>query len=361
MLGVFTARDMQKKSLTLKDVAKIAGVSTATVARVLYNNGYIADDTRTRVEAAIQQTGYRINTVARSLRIQRTATIGHILNCIVPNPFFAGVALGAEQEANKHGWSILMVNVQADAQRERLGVETFIQQRMDAILFTTPVSEANVQLALDAGIPVVQVERPTSLATHAVVVDNYAGSTEAIEHLIAQGHRRIVFMGGDPAVRSVDKFFGRYVEEERLAGYHDTLQKYSIPLDERLIILGQYYSLNEPFETYISLKHLLQSAERPTAIFATSDMLAACVLQEIYACGLRIPDDISVIGYDDTIARYLTPPLTAVRQPMMDLGKTAVRLVLQHFQEEETLPIGTWQQVMLPTSLVVRASTGPIR
>jgi LacI family transcriptional regulator len=327
----------------------------------LYNNGYIADETRARVEGAIQKTGYRINTVARNLRIQRTASIGHILNCIVPNPFFAGVALGVEQEASKHGWSVLMVNVQADAQRERLGVETFIQQRMDAIVFTTPVSEANVQLALDAGIPVVQVERPTSIATHAVVVDNYAGSTEAVEHLIAHGHRRIVFMGGDPAVRSADKFFGRYVEEERLAGYRDTLQNYHIPLDERLIILGQYYSMSEPFETYIPLRHLLQGDERPTAIFATSDMLAACVLQELYACALRIPEDISVIGYDDTLARYLSPPLTAVQQPMIDLGKTAVHLALQHFQEEQTFPAETWQQVKLPTHLVTRSSTGPVR
>ena len=106
---------MQKKSTTLKDVARMAGVSTATVARVLHSNGYIADETRMRVEAVIQKTGYRINTVARNLRIRRTATIGHILNCIVPNPFFAGVALGVEQEASKNGWSVLMVNVQADA------------------------------------------------------------------------------------------------------------------------------------------------------------------------------------------------------------------------------------------------------
>ncbi len=352
---------MQKKSTTLKDVARMAGVSTATVARVLHSNGYIADETRMRVEAVIQKTGYRINTVARNLRIRRTATIGHILNCIVPNPFFAGVALGVEQEASKNGWSVLMVNVQADAQRERLGVETFIHQRMDAIVFTTPVSEANVQLALDAGIPVVQVERPTSIATHAIIVDNYAGSTEAVEHLIAHGHRRIVFMGGDPAVRSADKLFGRYVEEERLAGYQDTLQKHHISLDKRLIILGQYYSMNEPFETYTPLKHLLQSDERPTAIFATSDMLAACVLQELYACALRVPDDVSVIGYDDTYARYFSPPLTTVQQPMIDLGKVAVRLALQHIQEKETLHPETWQQVKLPTHLVIRSSTGPVR
>jgi DNA-binding LacI/PurR family transcriptional regulator len=358
---IFITKDMQKKNPTLKDVARLAGVSTATVARVLHSNGYIADETKTRVEAAIHQAGYRINSVARNLRIQRTASIGHILNCILPNPFFAGVALGAEQEALGNGWSILMINVQGDAQRERLGVETFIHQRMDAILFTTPVSEANIHLALDAGIPVVQVERSTSIDTYAVVVDNYSGSAQAVEHLIAHGHQRIAFMGGDPSVRSVDKAFGRYIEEERLAAYRDTLNKHHIPIDERLILLGQYYSMDDPFlsEVCIPLKHLLRSDHRPTAVFATSDMLASWVLQELYACGLRIPEDVSVIGFDDTIARYLSPPLTTVQQPMLDIGKAAVRLALQHFQEEETSDLQICQQVKLPTSLVIRSSTGP--
>ncbi len=346
---------MQKKNITLKDVARVAGVSTATVARVLHNKGYIANDTRELVGAAIQKTGYRMNVVARNLRIQRTVSIGHILNCILPNPFFAGVALGAEQEASKNGWSVLMINVQGDAQRERLGVETFIQQRVDAILFTTPVSEANVRLALDAGIPVVQVERPTAVATHTIVVDNYCGSVEAVEHLIARGHRRIAFIGGDPATQT----FGRYVEEERLAGYRDTLRKYGIPLDERLMLLEQYYSLQDayPGEKYIPMKHMLQRADRPTAVFVTSDMLAAAVLQELYGCALRIPDDVSVIGFDDTYAQYLAPALTTVQQPMIDIGKAAVRLVLKHSEEEETIASRSFQQVKLSTHLVVRSST----
>jgi DNA-binding LacI/PurR family transcriptional regulator len=350
---------MQKKNATLKDVARVAGVSTATVARVLHNKGYIANDTKELVVAALQKTGYRMNVVARNLRIQRTASIGHILNCIVPNPFFAHVALGTEQEARKNGWNSLIINVQGDAQLERSGVETFIQQRVDAILFTTPVSEANVRLALDAGIPVVQVERPTSIVTHTVLVDNYSGAIEAVEHLLERGHRRIAFMGNDPA----NQFYGRYVEMERLAGYRDTLQKHGIPLDESLIILSPYYSLHDAFpgEHYVSIKHLLQSKDRPSAIFVSSDMLATCVLQEIYACQLRIPEDISVIGFDDTYAPYLSPPLTTVQLPMLDIGKAAVELILKQFQAEETSEHDIFHQVRLATRLIVRSSTGFVR
>ena len=350
---------MQKKNATLKDVARVAGVSTATVARVLHNKGYIATDTKELVSAAIQKTGYRMNVVARNLRTQRTASIGHILQCIIPNPFFAGVALGAEQEAQKNGWNSLMINVQGDAQRERSGVETFIQQRVDAILFTTPVSEANVRLALEAGIPVVQIERPTSVVTHTVLVDNYTGAIEAVEHLIERGHRRIAFMGESPA----SQFFDRYVERERLAGYRDTLQKHAIPVDESLIILSPYYSLNDTFpgEHYVSMKHILQREDRPTAVFVSSDMLATYVLQEIYACQLRVPEDISVIGFDDTYAPYLSPPLTTVQQPMLEIGKAAVGLILKQSQEEETSGPGVFHQVRLSTRLIVRSSTGFVR
>lgn len=353
---------MQKKNSTLKDVARVAGVSTATVARVLYDKGYIASDTRKLVEAAIQETGYRVNVVARNLRMQRTVSIGHILNSIIPNPFFAGVALGAEQEAMRNGWSILMINVQGDARRERLGVETLIKQRAAAILFTTPVSEANVRLALESGMIVVQVERPTSIPSHVVTVDNYTGSVEAVEHLIALGHRNIAFVGGDPRVPGADKIFGHYIEEERLAGYLDTLRNHHIPLDESLITLGQYYSLNEdiPCQQYQSLQHIFQRANRPTAVFVTSDMLATCVLQELYARHLRVPEDVSIIGFDDTYAPYLAPPLTTVSLPMIDIGKAAVHLVLKHTQEQETGLPGIFQQVKLSTHLVSRSSTGPV-
>ncbi|HEY4384383.1 MAG TPA: LacI family DNA-binding transcriptional regulator, partial [Ktedonobacteraceae bacterium] len=226
---------MQKKNVTLKDVAQVAGVSTATVARVLHARGYIAEDTKKQVEAAIKQTGYRLNVVAQGLRTQQTQTIGHILHSISPNPFYAEVALGAEQEALTHGWNVLTINVQGSAERERLGVESLIQRRVDAILFTSALDEANVTMALDAGLEVVQVQRPTSVPSHKVSVDNYVGAVAAMEHLIALGHERIVFIGADPKRDRTELSFldqPGYVERERLAGYIDTLQKHHLPVDD---------------------------------------------------------------------------------------------------------------------------------
>ena len=147
------------KNPTLKDVANRAGVSTATVARVIHDNGYVAVATRERVEYAIEETGYQMNVLAQSLRRQRTRVLGNLLFGMHPNPFYARIALGTEQFAQQHGYSILDFSVQGDVERERIGVETLIRRQVDAILFITPASAVNVQLAVDAGVPVVQVER----------------------------------------------------------------------------------------------------------------------------------------------------------------------------------------------------------
>ncbi|GCE15295.1 LacI family DNA-binding transcriptional regulator [Tengunoibacter tsumagoiensis] len=352
---------MQRKRVTQKDVAAVAGVSTATVMRVLYEQGYVAEETRKVVEEAIQRTGYHVNAVARSLRHQRTTSIGHILHSLVPNPFFAGVALGVEEEASRWGWKLLMISVRDDERRERLGVETFIQQQVDAIIFTTPISEENVQVALDAGIFVVQVERPTTIPTPSVIVDNYTGAIQAMEHLIALGHKRIAYIGIDPELLRAQHHFGRYVEEERLKGYLDSLHKHQIPLNKRFLDLGAHSSFNRtiPLTLSQSLRDMIVHAERPTAIFASTDTLAAHVLQQLHDYRLRVPDDISIISFDDTYAPYLTPPLTTVAQPMMEIGKAAVHLILDHFQEEPSA-LDAFQQKKLATHLVVRSSTASI-
>ena len=347
---------------TLKDVARLAGVSTATVARVLHANGYVADETRRLVEAALADTGYQINEVAQGLRRQRTATIGHVLNSIIPNPFFAGVAFGVEQEALRHGYGVLMFNTHGDAERERLGVETLVRRRVDAMLFTTPVHEDNVRLALAAGLPVVQVERMTAVDTLAVLVDNVAGPRAVVEHLIGLGHCRIAFIGADP--RRMHRHSGGPrrpdVEQERLSGFLTALNDRGIPSDDALIALGRYYTgaMDEgPNDGYTAMHRFLDLGRPPTAVFATSDLLAAGALQALYERALRVPDDVSVVGHDDTYAPYFAPPLTAVKQPLVELGEAAARLVFRHLDrsaghEGERI-------ARVATRLVVRASTGP--
>jgi DNA-binding LacI/PurR family transcriptional regulator len=343
---------------TLKDVADRAGVSVSTVARVLHANGYVAAPTRDVVEAALAECGYQINTVAQRLRTQRSAEIGHILDSISPNPFFAGVALGSELAAAEYGCTVLFHNTHGDASQERSGVEALLQRRVAAILFTTVTDERNVALAVAAGVPVVQVERVSDVPSHAVTVDNYRGAFDATEHLLRLGHRRIACLGVDPDLHAAAMTapHRRVVERERLSGYHDALRSFGLVANnEYLTLLPSYYDL--PTTRATASRWLqLPADRRPTAIFATCDIMAAGILQEAHRCHLRVPDQLSVVGFDDTYASHLTPPLTTVRQPMDELGRNAVWLALAPAANGTP---GEPRRERLTTQLIVRESTAP--
>jgi LacI family transcriptional regulator len=352
------------KNTTLIEVAERAGVSIATVSRVLRNNGYVAPATRKRVEEAIRATGFRVNAVAQGLRSQRTFTIGHLMQSIAPNPFFAQVALGVENEARRSGYSVLLFNVNGNPQFEAEGVNRLIERRVDAILFTTAVDAANVATAVAAGIPVVQIERYTPVPTHMVRVDNFSGSAAATRHLIELGHTDIAYIGVDPTKGSTTTGYPghREVDEQRMCGYTETMALHGLPVKHNLIRICRSYGAvgdiaEAPAEAYEAARALLAEHPRPTAIFATYDIFAAGVLQAVYEAGLRVPADVSVIGFDNTYAPYLAPQLTSVAQPMLDIGRTAARIVVQTLQEEEPPP--SLRTEVLSTRLVVRASTGP--
>jgi DNA-binding LacI/PurR family transcriptional regulator len=356
---------LRTKGPTLKDIARRSGVSTATVARVLHKSGYVAEETRQTVEQVVAETGYQINAVAQGLRKQRTFTLGHIVQAIAPNPFFAGVALGVEQEATEHGCGVVIVTTQGDPERERAGVQTLIRRRVDAIIFTKIAHEANVAMAVHAGIPVVQVERVSAAPAGSVTADNYPGSLAATRHLIDLGHRRIAFLGVSPSPplpmepdrRPTTAADRKSLEGERLAGFLDAMAAANELVCEELIDLGGTYYAQDwaRASTYRLLK--LPSDRRPTAIFASCDMLAAGALQAIHACRLRVPDDVSVVGFDDTYASHLTPALTTARQPMREMGRAAARLAIESLQRSNPMTERS-SSVRLRTDLIIRESTG---
>ncbi|CAN5358398.1 LacI family DNA-binding transcriptional regulator [soil metagenome] len=361
-----TIKSQLRREATLKDVARLAGVSTATVARVLHNRGYVAEETRSAVTSAIAETGYRVNAVAQGLRKQRTFLIGHVLQAIAPNPFFATVALASQQEAARHGCGLILSTSQANPNIERDVVETLLRQRVDAILFTTVTSEENVALAVAAGIPVVQVERVGEVESHGVSVDNFTGAFDAVAHLIKLGHRRIAFIGVSPETphgvsndgRVISySFERRSVERERLGGYSAALAANDIAMDPQLIELGSTYYSSERGNAVTKRLMDLDPEVRPTAILAACDLLAAGVLQELTSRGLRVPEDISVVGSDDTYASHLSPPLTSVAQPMIELGTVAIRMAIDALDGES--PNGEVFRKRLSAKLVIRVSTGP--
>jgi LacI family transcriptional regulator len=342
--------------MTLRDVAARAGVSTSTVARVVHRNGYVAAETRERVEAAMHEGGFRLNAVASGLKRRRTTTIGTLLHETLPNPFFAEVALGIEHEASEQEYNVLLYNARGSGRRERAGVDAFLSQQVDAIVFATSVDAANVELAHRAGVAVVEVEKPLFARGGSVLVDNYVGATAAMHHLLELGHEHIGFIGEPLQESSTD---GRPVDRvvnERFAGYRDALVEHGKGLDETLVVVGDY-AVDEGWPTlrtgrdYVTT--LLEQHPAVTAVFAGSDLLAAGALQALYERGIRVPDEASVIGFDDTFAQHLAPALTTVRQPMFEMGVEAARLAMRLASAERRRKREIWLQ----TELIVRGST----
>lgn len=340
-------RDGQR--LRMIDVARKAGVSTATVGRVLHNRGYVSEETRQRVEKAIQDTDFQINLVAQSLRRQRTRTIGHILTNLLPNPFFAGVEVGVEEVAVQRGYNVMLWNAMGSEGREREGVEAFIQRQVEAIVFTTPRTATNVELALRSGLEVVQVERPMGADSHMVLVDNYVGSRAAVEHLLALGHRRIGYLGrivvGSPEL----------VDNQRYRGYLDAMAAAGIEVPDHWVVLESDPYLIE--DGYRGTQALMAQQPRITAVLVFSDIMAAGVLQAVHDLRLRTPDDLSVIGFDNTYAPYLSPPLTTVAIPMVEVGRAAAQVAIDALENRQRKL--RFYGKKLPTELIVRSSTAP--
>jgi LacI family transcriptional regulator len=349
-------------AVTLKDVAARAGVSTATVARVIHQNGYVSGPTRERVFLAIRESGYRLNAVAQGLRRQRTMTLGHIIHGILPNPFFAEVSIGVEHAAAERGYNVLLFNARDDVSRERAGVETLLARRVDGIIFTTALHADNVRLALEADVPAVEVEKPVCNEAASVVVDNYTGVRAAMAHLLELGHREIGFIG-EPVAPLPGAPDGRVdrVVQERFGGYADALRSAGVSVTDSRTVLGDY--VHDPGWPDVRtgadyMRRLLDQAPEVTAVFAASDVLAAGSLQALYERHARVPDEMSLVGFDDTFAKHLAPPLTTVRQPMFEMGAAAANLVIRALSEGwPPTPARHW----CSAALIVRGSTGPRR
>jgi len=335
-----------RKSLTIHEVASRAGVSSATVTRVLNGHPGVTTKTRRQVQDVLDITGYQVNAIARSLRTNRVATVAHILSSLVPNPFFANVARGLQQEATNFGYEVLVYNVEDSAEIEQQAVQAALRRRADAIIFTTPLRAENVSLASSAGVRVVQVERPTEAPSAVVTVDNYCGAREATEYLISLGHQDIAFIG-----RRINnnRSANASVEIARLEGYLDAMQQSGARSE---VVLGEYYMTGlsefQPLGRGYA-ERVLARGQVPTAIFAASDILAAGVLQALYSDAIRVPEHVSVVGFDDTYAAALTPSLSTVAVPMDEVGRAAFRAAVVEPLVDE---------VRLETHLVVRESTG---
>ncbi|MGJ8721064.1 MAG: LacI family DNA-binding transcriptional regulator [Salinibacterium amurskyense] len=330
-------------TVSVKDVAQHAGVSVGTVSNVMNHPAKVAPATVKKVQRSIDALGFVRNDAARQLRDGHSKTVGLVV-LDVRNPFFTDVARGAETRAGKEGLSIILGNSDEDPARELAYLELFEQQRSHGVLIS-PIGEITPRLtALRArGIPAVLVDRASpDRSFSSVTVDDVAGGRMAVEHLIAEGRTRIVFVGGPLSIRQV----ADRLEGARLAAAeHDGVTLEVVDLESLSVIAGRKAGASIAART-----------ERPDAVFAANDLVAMGVLQALMLQGsdVRVPEDIALIGYDDIdFASAAVVPLSSIRQPAGMIGHTALEILL----EEVAAPEMAARHVVFQPELVVRRST----
>lgn len=331
-------------SVSVRDVAALAGVSVGTVSNVLNRPDKVADDTVSRVQLAIEKLGFVRNDAARQLRAGHSRAIGLVI-LDVGNPFFTDLARGAEDQASAAGYSIILGNSDEKAERESAYLDLFEEQRVRGVLIS-PFGDIEPRLRRlrDRGIRAVLVDRTSpDTSFSSVSVDDVAGGTLAVEHLIATGRRRIAFVGGPFEIRQVaDRLEGARAAVSR----HEGVSLEVIPVAALSVVEGRLAG-----ESIVARPR----EERPDALFAANDLIATGLLQALFMRGtVRVPDEIALIGYDDIdFASAAVVPFSSIRQPSSLIGATAVQLLL----EEAADPDLKARQVVYQPELVVRAST----
>ena len=338
-----SATSALSRSVTISEVAARARVSTATVSRVIAGTARVSETLRDQVQRAARELDYRPNRVARNLRVQATRTIGVVIPDIV-NPFFTSVVRGVEDAIQPEDYTLLLGNSDGKAERERLYLDTLRAEGVAGILIVPSNSQPDAYVSLGrAGIPVVAIDRsPVGLDVDLVTVTNEEGAHAAVAHLCAVGWKRIGLIAGPSHLN---------VAQEREHGYERALREAGMAVDPEIVRRADFKEQGG----YDAMRSLLDLAHRPTAVFVANNLMAMGALHAIGNAGLKIPEDIGIVSFDDVPwGAWLQPPLTVVDQPAYDLGASAARLLLGRLREPHR-PI---RKLVLQTRLVVRASCG---
>jgi LacI family transcriptional regulator len=336
--------------VTNSDVARAAGVSTASVSRVL-NGKRVTAEVRASVERAVELLGYHPNSAARTLMTRSTESLA--LMCPdIANPFFPELVKGVQRAANRAGYTVLLCNTDSDPQAEQRYFKMLIGRQIDGVLLVGLAGDLhNVDILHTNGIAVVAIDRNIDRAdVPNVHVDHYKGARIAAQYLIELGHRRIAHIQGPRSLQ---------VTKERDAGYRHVLSSAGIVCDSDLVVEGDF---SEP-SGYDATRRLLERNPECTAIFASNDLMAIGAMIAAKELGRDIPGDLSIVGFDDiSLASYVSPSLTTVRQPVYELGTRAAECVIAELrrvrERRTTVAPGT---VICDPELVVRDSSGPVK
>ena len=336
-------------SITIKDVAKQAGVSHSTVSRALHGSSLISDETIERIRQIANEMGYSPSATARSLKTNRSHALGVIVSNI-DDPFFSEILQGIEETAQERGYSMLMAASQRDPERERAIVQDMRERHVDGLIIcSASFSVEQRRKLLEYGIPIVMVNNQAAEEyRYSIYHDDVDGSRQVTRYLIELGHQRIAYLGNSLSGRTTLDRLNGFRQEIKSAGLN--------------IFTGYTHEVpgSRPNDGLAALDHFLSLPQSPTAIFCYNDMLAIGMLNGLHKANIRVPADISVVGFDNIVfSAYTNPPLTTFDQPKRYIGAEAARLILgllDSYKGEEALE----QQIQkLKGSLLVRQSSAP--
>lgn len=333
----------RRKRATIKDVAAASGLALSTVSNALTNRRYVSEETRQKVLQAATKVGYRASKIARSLRTHRTYSIGILVGDIA-NPFFPELVRGVEDVASAEGYNLILCNTDYREDKQKAYIEILRDQQVDGIVIASQIQKSDDILnMIKEGMPLVMInQRYPGTDTDYVGVDNISGMKETCDYLWGLGHRRIGFIQGRKGSTAAQDRYDGFVEAMKsLAGGHD----------EKLVQSGDW--------SYASgakaARRMLAMVERPTAIIGGNDLMALGAIEAIQEFGLRIPQDISVVGIDDIFVSAMPwASLTTLRHPKWTVGATAAKVLIVRINNAEA-PIS---RIIIPTELVVRATSG---
>ncbi len=331
---------------TIRDVAERAGVAPITVSRVINNSGYVSPETRARVEAAIEELQYVPNSLARSLRFKRTHTLALVLTDIT-NPFWTTVARGVEDVASSQGFNVILCNTDESEGKQDEYLKVLLQKRVDGFLLVPASSTPEpIHLIQSQRIPVVVLDRRVpDVQVDVVRGDSEGGGYEITRLLLSMGHRRIAMLSGPKSVSTA---------ADRVAGYRRALAEAGVPSDFEMAYYGEYTQESG----YRLAKLALSASPPPTALFAANNFIAIGALQALREAGLRVPDDVSLVSFDDIPPAFVIEPfLTVVCQPAYEMGQAATQLLLSRLSGEAPEEP---QEIVLPVEVIIRRSCCPI-
>jgi DNA-binding LacI/PurR family transcriptional regulator len=337
-------------TVSIKDIARMAGVSHSTVSRALRDSPLVSVETKARIQRLARDMGYSPDAQARSLVMGRTCTVGVVVTTIT-DPFIAEVVQAIENTAHDHDYTVILASSNAEPEREIAAVEMLQSKRVDGVIVTSSRVGATYQENLDRlGVPIVLLNSHSQQSgpyTFSISVDNRHGGYLATEHLAELGHRRIGYVAG-PADHSDDL--------DRLAGYRLALDQMGIAFEQAFVVPGS----GRADGGECALARFMALGTRPTAVFCYNDMTAIGLMRAVRQVGLHVPGDLAVVGFDDIpFAAYVRPALTTIAQPKLEMGQQAMEMVLALLADGHQ-PGGKVANVVVQGRLVVRESSGAV-